>query len=143
MSVKIARLKNGEDIICDIKEVYSKDNNKLAGVQFEDPYLVTIIEDPANMFRDGDEPFKRSNPKLALYPWGPLSKDRTFFVDPTELLCVYDPQDQVLDQYNKLLEAINGGGNDVGGGYVDDSLASPDQNYFVEATGIVPDWEGD
>lgn len=70
MSVKIARLKNGDDIISDIKEVYSKETNKLAGIQLADPYLVDIIEDTANLFQEGDEPFKRSNPKVGMYPWG-------------------------------------------------------------------------
>ena len=61
MTVKIARLKNGEDIIAEIKEVYSKDTERLAALSLEDPYQVTIIEDPANMFSEGDEPFKTSN----------------------------------------------------------------------------------
>ena len=143
MSVKIARLKNGEDIICEIKEVYSKERNKLAAISLEDPYLVSIMDDPANLFRDGDGPFKTSNPKLGLYPWAPLSAERTIFIDPTELLCAYDPQAQVLEQYTKLLEAINGGGNDVGGGIVDESLGSPDQVTFTEESGTVSDWEGD
>lgn len=143
MSVKIARLKNGEDIISDIKEVYSAETNRLAGISLEDPYLVAIIQDTANLFRKGDEPFKTSNPKLALYPWAPLSADRTIIIDPTELLCAYDAQQQVLEQYQKLLEAVNGGGNDVGGGVVDESLGSPDQVTFTEESGQVSDWEGD
>ena len=142
MSVRIARLKNGEDIISEIKEVYSKENNKLAGISLEDPYLVAIIQDSANLFNEGDEPFKTSNPKLGLYPWVPLSANRTVYIDPTELLCVYEPQEQVLEQYQKLLEAINHGGGDDGGGIVDESLGSPDQITFTEATGDVPDWEG-
>lgn len=142
MSVKIARLKNGEDIICEIKEVYAKETSKLAAISFEDPYLVSIMDDPANLFQEGDGPFKTSNPKLGLYPWTPLSAERTIFIDPTELLCAYDPQVQVLEQYQKLLEAINGRGNDVGGGVVDDSLGAPNQVTFTEESGDVPDWEG-
>jgi hypothetical protein len=143
MSVKIARLKNGDDVISDIKEVYSKESNKLAGIQLEDPYLVNIIEDTANLFQEGDEPFKRSNPKIGMYPWAPLSSDRVMFIDPTELMCVYEPHEKVLEEYSKLLEAINGGGNDVGGGVVDESLGSPDQVTFTEESGQVSDWESD
>lgn len=143
MSVKIARLKNGNDIISDIKEVYSKESNKLAGIQLEDPYLVDIIEDTANLFQDGDVPFKRSNPKLGMYPWAPLSSDRIIFIDPTELLCVYEAHEQVLSQYTKLLEAINGGGNDIGGGTVDETLGSPNKVTFTEESGQVSDWESE
>lgn len=143
MSVKIARLKSGEDIICEIQEVYSKDTNRLAAISLEDPYLVSIIQDPANLFQEGDGPYKTSNPKLGLYPWAPLSAERTIFIDPTELLCAYDPQQQVLEQYNKLLEAVNGGGNDLGGGTVDESLGAPDKIDFTEESGSVSDWEGD
>ena len=110
MSVKIARLKNGEDVLCDIKEVFTKEDNKLAGIQFTDPYSVSIIDE--DMFTESSEPRKRSNPKLALYPWVPLSSDNTVYIDPTELLCVYEPHEHVLKQYEKLLEVKNGGGSD-------------------------------
>lgn len=143
MSVKIARLRSGEDVISDIHEVYSKENNKLAGISLADPYMVSIIQDPANMFREGDQPYKSSNPKLGLYPWVPLSADRTVFIDPTELVCVYEPQKQVLEQYEKLLEAVNHEGGDYGGGIIDESLGSPDQITFTEESGSVSNWEGD
>lgn len=140
MSVKIARLKNGEDIICDIMEVYTKEDNKLAGVQLTDPYSASIIDE--NMFVESSDPNKKSNPKLALYPWTPLSSDNKVYIDPTELLCVYEPHEHVLKQYEKLLEVKNGGGTDDGGRSASESTTSSDQNSFVEAKGIVPDWEG-
>ena len=44
MSVKIARLKSGEDVIADVKEVSAKDDpNKVAvAFQFEEPYTVML-----------------------------------------------------------------------------------------------------
>ena len=50
MSVKIARLKSGEDVIADVKEVSAKDDpNKVAvAFQFEEPYTV-ILEDSEEM----------------------------------------------------------------------------------------------
>lgn len=50
MSVKIARLRSGEDVIADVKEVSAKDDpNKVAvAFQFEEPYTV-ILEDSEEM----------------------------------------------------------------------------------------------
>jgi hypothetical protein len=50
MSVKIARLKSGEDVIADVKEVSAKDDpNKVAvAFQFTEPYTV-ILEDSEEM----------------------------------------------------------------------------------------------
>ena len=60
MSVKIARLKGGEDVIADIKEVSAKeDENKTAiAFMFRDPYTV-ILDDQSEiemeMWGEGDE----------------------------------------------------------------------------------------
>jgi hypothetical protein len=62
-------------------------------------------------------------------------------IEPSEIICVYDAHSQVLKQYSELVEAVNGGGDKLGGGAEDESLTF--ENSFVEATGIVPDWEGD
>ena len=140
MTVRIARLRSGEDIIAEIKEVVLKDTQQVAAIQMEDPYSVALVEDPNAMFDEG-QPIKVSNPKVHMLSWVPLSASRTIHLDPNEIVMVYDPHSQVLKQYSELLEAINGGGNDLGGGAEDESLSF--ENSFVEATGSVPDWEGD
>lgn len=141
MSVKIVRLKSGEDIIADIKEVYLKeDEQKIAALQFEDPFSVALEQDPASMFSEGS-PVKVSNPKVHMVSWIPLSASRKIFVEPTEVVCAYDPHTAVLEQYQRILEAVNGGGSELGGGTVDESLSF--ENSFVEASGSVSDWEGD
>lgn len=140
MSVRIARLRSGEDIIADIKEVIAKDTQQVVAIQFEDPYSVALVEDPSAMFQE-EQPIKLSNPKVHMLSWVPLSASRTVMVEPSEIICVYDPHSQVLEQYSKLLEAVNGGGDNYGGGTEDDTLSY--ENSFVEATGVVPDWEGD
>ena len=43
MTVKLAILKSGEDVIADIKEVISKDDNKILSFVFKDPYAVKLI----------------------------------------------------------------------------------------------------
>jgi hypothetical protein len=153
MSVKIVRLRNGEDIIAEIKEVTSKETDQVAALQFEDPFSIGLQNDTADMFVDGtveidgqDEPIKMHKPKVHMLSWIPLSASRTVYVEPSEVVMAYDPHPTVLDQYNRILEVINGNGNTSSGGRVDgvidDTLRAPDQTDFVEATGSVPDWEG-
>ena len=127
MSVKIARLKNGEDVIADIKEVSAKDDpNKIAvAFQFTEPYSV-ILEDSEEMEMamwgegliseedddeaDGEVDLLPENeeeakqPTLILYPWCPLSRNREFFLRIDEIVTVYDPHTQVADKYTQLLK---------------------------------------
>lgn len=140
MSVRIARLRSGEDIIAEMKEVIAKDTQQVVAIQFEDPYSVALVEDPAAMFNDM-QPIKMSNPKVHMLSWVPLSASRSVMIEPSEIICVYDAHSQVLDQYSKLMEAVNGGGDNYGGGSEDDSLSY--ENSFVEAKGIISDWQGD
>jgi hypothetical protein len=121
MSVKIARLKSGEDVIADIKEVSAKDdpNKNAVAFQFVDPHTV-ILEDSESLEMDmwgmGDdeqEEFEEEllpenedeskNPTLILYPWCPLARSREFYLRIEEVVTVYDAHTQVNDKYEQLL----------------------------------------
>jgi hypothetical protein len=117
MTVKLVRLKNGEDIIADLKEVVGEDGKTIAAIQFDTPFMVGIDEPAENMFADtSDGGTKITTPRIRFFPWAPLSRDRVLYVDPNQIVCIYDPYQQVLDQYQKLVEAMNhGGGNDGDG----------------------------
>ena len=124
MSVKIARLKGGEDVIADIKEVSAKeDENKTAiAFMFRDPYTV-ILDDQSEiemeMWGEGDESLDEEepeilasnkeaiekNPNLILYPWAPLATNRDFYIRLEEVVTVYDPHGQVTEKYIELIEA--------------------------------------
>jgi hypothetical protein len=117
MTVKLVRLRNGEDIIADIKEVVNKETNQAAALQFDTPYMVMIEEQVDDMFADpNDGGTKITNPRIRFFPWVPLSKDRIVYIDPTQIVCLYEPYQQVLEQYQKVVEAMNHGGNDGDGG---------------------------
>ena len=126
MSVKIARLKGGEDVIADIKEVSAKeDENKTAiAFMFRDPYTV-ILDDQSEiemeMWGEGDEEMEEENeilasnkeaieknPNLILYPWAPLATNRDFYFRLEEVVTVYDPHGQVTEKYIELIEAKDG-----------------------------------
>lgn len=117
MTVKLVRLKNGEDIIADLKEVVDNDNKSIAALQFDTPFMVGIDEPAENMFADSSEGGTRiTTPRIRFFPWAPLSKDRVLYIDPSQIVCIYDPYQQILDQYEKLVEAMNHGGDDGDGG---------------------------
>jgi hypothetical protein len=115
MSVRIARLRSGEDIIAGLKEVLTKETEQVAAIQCEDPYAVALVEDTESMFERSGNPIRMSNPKVHMVSWVPLSANRVIYLDPNEIICVYDPHTQVLEQYSKILEAMNGAGNDGDG----------------------------
>jgi hypothetical protein len=118
MTVKLVRLKNGEDIIADLKEVVdSVDAKTIAAIQFDTPFMVGIDEPTENMFVDESEGgTKITTPRIRFFPWAPLSRDRILYIDPSQIVCIYDPYQQILDQYEKLVETMNhGGGNDGDG----------------------------
>ena len=130
MSVKIARLKGGEDVIADIKEVSAKeDENKTAiAFMFRDPYVI-ILDDQSElemeMWGEGDEEMEEEqeilasnkeaiekNPNLILYPWAPLATNRDFYIRLEEVVTVYDPHGQVTEKYIELIEAKDGESKD-------------------------------
>tara|TARA_S200000501_G_C20587995_1_gene640224 strand:- start:252 stop:653 length:402 start_codon:yes stop_codon:yes gene_type:complete len=130
MSVKIARLKGGEDVIADIKEVSAKeDENKTAiAFMFRDPYVI-ILDDQSElemeMWGDGDEEMEEEkeilasnkeaiekNPNLILYPWAPLATNRDFYIRLEEVVTVYDPHGQVTEKYTELIEVKDGESKD-------------------------------
>jgi len=138
MSVKIARLRSGEDIISDIKEIHDEDNN-LVAIRLEVPYMIGLEESIENMFsEDGTQ--KVSSPRVRFFPWTPLAKSQLIFVDPNEIICVYEPVEQIMLKYETIKEAVqHGGGNESSTGDTTTTVeASP-----IESSGPVSDWEGD
>lgn len=112
MTVRIARLRSGEDVIADIREVTKKDDNeeRALAFQFIYPYNVDIQDKFAFLVEDQTEtPIEMQQPSLILYPWMPLSAQKEIFVRLDEVVSIYDPHTAVADKYYELLEArING-----------------------------------
>jgi len=85
MSVKIARLKSGEDVIADVKEVSAKDDpNKVAvAFQFTEPYTV-ILEDSEEM-------------EMAMWGEGLVTDDEAEVTDEVFLDEEGNPEPQLTD----------------------------------------------
>ena len=110
MSVRIVRTRNGEDVICDIREITAKEDaeGKILGYQMINPYLVWISE---GMSAEDDEGniHKLSNPEITMEPWMPLAKDKErIIVRFDEVISAYETHDDVVTEYTELVGATHG-----------------------------------
>jgi hypothetical protein len=116
MSVRIVRLKNGEDIISDIYEVTSnadsenEEDKQPVAYQLRHPYSIFIRPGMnIDVDVDGGNIHKLSDPEVVMEPWLPLCKHDHIFFRIDEVTAAYETHDTVIEQYTQLIEAkING-----------------------------------
>ena len=100
MTVKIARMQSGEDVIADIKEVReSAQATKALAYDFVDAFTITIS---APEFEE-DSMKALQDMKLQFFPWSPLTKGRAL-VTLYSVVAVSDAHDNVLEGYQEVLE---------------------------------------
>ena len=97
MSIQLALLKSGEDVIADIKEYRDSDDN-LVSYLFKDPFTIKI---KTSQLLVEDE----STPKheVIYYKWISLSKDTDIVVNPDWVVCITDPLDSIKQSYEERL----------------------------------------
>ena len=99
MSVQLALLKSGEEVIADIKEFRNSDD-ELVSYLFKDPYTIKIKTSQVLIEGDG-------SPKhdMVYYKWMSLSKDTDIIVNSDWVVCITDPLDSITKSYT---ERMNG-----------------------------------
>ena len=100
MSIKLALLKSGEEVIADIKEIRQEETDVLVSYFFKDPYCVKI---KTTQILVEDE--SRPKHELAYYKWMSLSKDDDIIVNKDWVVCITDPLDSVKQNYE---DKVNG-----------------------------------
>jgi len=107
MSVQLALLKSGEEVIADIKEFRNSDN-ELVSYLFKDPYTIKIKTSQVLIEGDG-------SPKhdMVYYKWMSLSKDTDIIVNSDWVVCITDPLDSITKSYT---ERMNGRRSDDSNG---------------------------
>jgi len=109
MTVKIALLKSGEQIIADIKELISGSgdeesvDNRVIGYLFEFPYVVHLRNPELIIDKDKDAPIQL---EISLFNWLPMSKDHSIPIPPSWVVTIYEPTKKVKDMYVNVLEKI-------------------------------------
>ena len=100
MSIRLALLKSGEEVIADISELRQKETDILISYLFKKPYCIKIKT--SQVLVEGE-----SKPKheLAYYKWMTLSKDNDIIVNKDWVVCITEPLDSVKKNYE---EKMNG-----------------------------------
>ena len=96
MTIQIALLKSGEEVIADIKEFRDSDEN-LVSYLFSEPYCIKIQTREVLIEAD-NAPSKH---ELIFYKWMGLSKDKDIIVNKDWVVCITDPLDSIVESYGK------------------------------------------
>ena len=112
MSVRVVRMRNGEDVIADVFEIASKDEpEKAVAFRMDLPYNVHVVDTDQDLLIETEGVHQMRSPEIQFIPWAPLSKDRRVILRLDEIVSAYDTYPEVIDKYNELVEAANGRGN--------------------------------
>jgi len=101
MTVKLAILKSGEDIVADIKEmiVGEGDDARVVGYVLTKPVGVSLNRKEITI-DDEEESFQ-----VRLIPWCPLTKNEKIPITADWVVTIVDPIDKITQMYtNEVLE---------------------------------------
>ena len=106
MTIKLALLKSGEDIITDITEMRIGDdepNSKVVGYFFDKPCVVKM-RNPQSQAPDGNT--QKAGFEVSLFPWMPLSADTRIPVTADWLITMVEPTAKLKEMY--IEDVVNG-----------------------------------
>lgn len=101
MSIKIALLKSGEQVISDAKELISEEKN--CGYLFENPHKIEIRYSYLS-----EESDNSTDLEISLSPWIVLSSDKKILVPVDSVITIVEPIDTLKEMYE---EKVNGKDN--------------------------------
>ena len=120
MSIKLALLKSGEEVIADIAE-FRNSEDELVSYLFKKPYCVKIKTSQVLVEQE-----TRPKHELAYYKWMSLSKDDDIIVNRDWVVCISEPLDTVKKNYE---EKVNGRRFDDTDGSTDGSGSGGSESY--------------
>lgn len=101
MSVKLALLKSGENIIADIKE-YINDNEEVVSLVFSNPYVVKLLT-PELLMETSIGLDGEVEHRVSFYPWMVFSQDKTIAVDPQWVISIVNPHEWIKSSYEQKM----------------------------------------
>ena len=111
MTVKLLLLKSGEDLIADISEMVSgeDENRHVIGYFLNKPCIVKMRE-PTLLTEESTEEQKKSAFQVSLYPWMPLTVDKVIPVPSDWVVTIVEPIARLTQMY--IDDVINYGKDD-------------------------------
>ena len=115
MSVRVVRTRSGDDVICDLFEVTTKDDTeKPVAFQLVNAYYLYLVDpNPEIEIEGGGEINKISKPEIKFEPYAPFCKEDRIMVKLDEVVTAYETHDEIINKYNQLVEATRGRGDDA------------------------------
>ena len=97
MTVKLAILKSGEDIVADIKEmiVGEGDDARVVGYVLTKPVGVSLNRKEISIDDEKD------TVQIRLFPWCPLTKNEKIPITADWVVTIVDPIDKITQMYTK------------------------------------------
>jgi len=111
MTVKLLLLKSGEDLIADISEMVSgeDENRHVIGYFLNKPCIVKMLE-PTLLTEESTEEQKKSAFQVSLYPWMPLTVDKVIPVPSDWVVTIVEPIARLTQMY--IEDVMNYGKDD-------------------------------
>jgi len=101
MSIKVARLKSGEDIIADISEVQHKDTGVRQAFIFAHSFEIKIEK---HIVPGTDEKNQQYTGRILLDKWQPLTLDEEIAVNPDWVVSIVEPSLSVQEAYGQTIK---------------------------------------
>ena len=110
MSVKLVMLKSGEDIIADVKEIKSVEQ-EIVGYYFHNPLIVKMYqpEEPTVLNEEGSLRQYASKISVQFYPWIPLTEESRIPCSADWVVTIVEPVQNVKALYQERLDGRHKG----------------------------------
>ena len=109
MTVKLVMLKSGEDIVADVKEIKSVEQ-EVIGYFFHDPLIVKMYEpEEPKVLSEGTTNKYSSKISIVFYPWIPLSAEKRVPCSADWVITIVEPIENLRKLYQEKLDGRDKG----------------------------------
>ena len=126
MSIQLALLKSGEEVIADISEFRQEETDILVSYLFRKPYCIKIKT--SNVLVEDKSKEKH---ELAYYKWMTLSKDDDIIVNKDWVVCITEPLDSIKQNYEDRMNGRRSNDTDGSSNGRDGGTSKPDPSLTL------------